>query len=328
MPLDTLATPCSPFHIVRAARDYTLHPYRLSDSAFSTLRLCQRKFQLDRMLENVDRDEQISRSARSPEAIRGQAYGAGVQAYMLTGSMDLAIYEAWQNYWPMEEAPPKTFEGRVLNNLLQSKEAMDRLRAEYEVAIFNEQPAIELSFRLNLDDLWYYVGYIDLVLRHRETGEYGVLEVKSTYSTLQDLRPMYQYSGQALGYSIILDQIAGAEQTTFTTPYFVCREHTKDFVPDIYIFPFQRTLLDRFKWFLTLGMDLQSLNRMKELSHFPQRHEGCLSYGRICPHFGLCGLTATDRPKEIPTDKNVYQFVYDLGEVIENHVARIQKATA
>lgn len=322
MPLDTITS--TPYHhIQRAARDYTLHPYRLSDSAFGTLHLCQRKFQLDRLLENVDREAQIGRGFLSPEAIRGQAYGAGVQAYMLTGDMDAALFEAWQNYWPMEENPPKTFEGRVLNNLVQSKEAMDQLRRQYQVAVFDGQPALELSFRLNLDADWYYVGYIDVVLQDKQTGEYGVLEVKSTYSTLQDLRPMYQYSGQALGYSIVLDQIAGSNQTTFSTPYFVCREHTKDFVPDIYIFPFARTLLDRFKWFLTLGMDLQTLNRMKELNHFPQRHEGCISYGRVCPHFGLCGLTASDRPRAIPVDRNVYQFEYDLSTVIEDHVKRI-----
>jgi hypothetical protein len=307
--------------ITRPPRDFTIHPYRLSDSAINTLLECERHFQIDRLLQNVER----GKFERSPETVRGQAYGVGIQTYMLTGDMDQALFDAWQAYWPMLEDPPKTFEAKTLNNLQCSKEALDRLRNEYAVAIFDGEPAIELSFRLNLDSKWYYVGYIDLVLQHKETGVYGVLEVKTTGSKYKDLRPMYQYSGQALGYSIILDQIAGAEQTEFTTPYLVCQDSpTKDtWTPNVHLFPFKWALLDRFKWFMTRALDLQRLNMMLELNMFPQRQKGCLAYGRICPHFGLCSLTAGDQMREIPEDKNVYQFVYNLEEVIADHVKRI-----
>lgn len=302
-------------------RDYTIHPYRLSDSTWDTLDLCERRFQLDRMIANLDRDVAVRQG--SPEMVRGSAYGVGVQSYMLHGDMDLALYEAWQAYWPMLENPPKTFEARTLNNLLASREAMDKLREEYEVAIFNDKPAIELSFRLNLDDKWYYVGYIDIVLLHRKEKFYAVFECKTTGFNHTDLTPLYRYSGQALGYSIILDQIAGAEQTDFTTLYFVCRDHPKNFIPDIYTFPFKKTLLDRFKWFMTLGMDLNHLNSMMELDMFPLRKKGCVSYGRVCPHFGFCHMTAGDKPRAIPEDTNTYQFVYNLQDVIEDHVKRI-----
>lgn len=303
------------------ARDYAIHPYRLSDSTMDTLNLCERRFHLDRMVANTERDVQARQG--SPETVRGHAFGVGVQSYMLHGDIDLALYETWQAYWPMLENPPKTFEARTLNNLLACKEIMDKLRSEYRVATFNGQPAVELSFRLNLDERWYYVGYIDLVLQHIQEGTYAVFECKTTGFNHTDLTPLYRYSGQALGYSIILDQIAGAEQTDFTTLYFVCRDHPKNFVPDIYTFPFKKTLLDRFKWFMTLGMDLNHLNSMMELGMFPMRKKGCVAFGRVCPHFGFCHMTAGDKQREVPTDSNTYQFVYNLQEVIEDHVKRI-----
>jgi len=255
--------------------------------------------------------------------VRGTAYGVGVQIYMWTGDMERAIYETWLAYDPEVEDPPKTFMAKTINNLLQSREKLDELRKSYEVAEFNNQPAIELSFRLNLDTKWYYVGYIDLVLRSKLSGLYGVLEVKTTGNARNDLTPLYQNSGQALGYSIILDQIAGADQATFETPYLVCRDLYKGWIPDVQIFPFKRTLMDRFKWFLSLGMDLERLNNMLALNHFPMRQKGCLAYGKVCPHFGFCSMTATDKYIEAPEDKSEYQFIYNLTDVIADHVRRI-----
>lgn len=306
----------------RPPRDYSIHPYRLSESTINTLILCERRFELDRLVLN----QEITNKGRSmsPENVRGLSYGTGVQAYMLTGDMDYAVYEAWLAYWPKLEDPPKTFQSRVLNNLIQSKGRLDKLREEYDVAIFNDEAAIELSFRLNLDDKWYFVGYIDLVLQHKTTKAYGVLEVKTTWNWRQDLQPMWKYSGQALGYSIILDQIAGAEQSAFDTPYLVCQELKDNFIPAIHVFPFKKTLQDRFKWFLTLGEDLKRLNTMMELKHFPQRSGGCLAYGKVCPHYDFCGMSG-DRYREPGEDKNVYQFTYNLDEVIIDHVRRIKK---
>lgn len=303
-------------------RDYTVHPFRLSDSSRNLLLECERHFQLDRMLEN-----RMQRGEATPEQVRGSAYGVGVQTYLTTGDMERAIFDCWQAYWPQLDNPPKVYQERTINNLIQSKGRLDELRAQYSVAVFHDQPACELSFRLNLDDRWYYVGYIDVVLQNRETGQYGVLEVKTTSARYKDVRPMYQNSGQALGYSIIIDQVAGAEQATFTTPYFVCQDNPSESSvdPTIHIFPFKWTLVDRFKWFATLKLDIERLNMMDSLGIFPQRSKGCLAFGRTCPHFGTCGLTAADKMRAIPEDKNYYQFIYNLEEVIADHVRRIDQ---
>lgn len=305
------------------SRDYTTHPYRLSDSARSTLRACERRFQLDRLLVSANVDVSVSKS--SPETVRGTAYGAGVQTYLLTGNMDKAIYDCWLAYSPMLENPPKTFLSRTLNNLLQSKPVLDGIRKKYKIAVFNDQPAIELSFRLNLDDRWYYVGYIDAVLQDLTTGIYGVFECKTTSAYYKDLTPLYRYSGQALGYSIILDQVTGSSQSSFTTDYLVCRDISPtNFVPEVHLFPFKWTLLDRLKWFFTLQMDVDQLNTMDQHELFPQRKEGCIQYNKVCPHFGFCELTSSDKKRPVPEDKNDYQFTYNLEEVITDHVSRIK----
>jgi hypothetical protein len=271
----------------------------------------------------VNAEASVRSSSSTPETVRGQAYGTGIQSYLLHGDMERALFDCWLAYVPQLEDPPKTFQARTLNNLLQSKSTLDGIRNRYEVAIFHGEPAIELSFRLNLDERWYYVGYIDAVLREKATGIYGVFECKTTAMWLKDLTPLYRYSGQALGYSIILDQIAGQDQSSFQTPYLVCRDLRESFIPEIFLFPFQWNLMDRLKWFFTLRLDVERLNTMDRFDLFPQRKEGCLKYNKVCPHFGTCQMTGSDRKREIPEDKNEYQFTYQLDEVIKDHVERI-----
>lgn len=304
-------------------RDYTTHPYRLSDSTFDTLHACERRFQLDRMLINAT--VQAATSRGTPETVRGTAYGAGVQSYLIHGNMDRAIYDCWLAYTPMLEDPPKTFLSRTLNNLKQSQPVLDGIRKLYRIATFHDEPAVELSFRLNItENKWYYVGYIDAVLQEIATGVYVVFECKTTAAHYRDLTPLYRYSGQALGYSIILDQIAGQDLGSFATDYLVCRDlKAPNFVPEVQLMHFKWTLLDRLKWFFTLQMDVDKLEVMHTTELFPLRKNGCLRYGKVCPHFGFCHMLGGDTPRPIPQDKNEYSFTYNLEEVIANHVARI-----
>lgn len=306
------------------ARAHEVHPYRLSEHTISLLNSCERKFQLNRMLK-------IERTDLGPSVplVRGAAWGVAVAHYMIHGDFNAALFELWRAYDPeIGDEAKKIFLWRAVNNFICCKDAMDRLREEYEVAYFNGKPAAELSFRLDLDDKWHFVGYIDLVLRRRADSIYVVFEVKTTTYNLHDLAPVYKNQGQALGYSIAIDKIVGENQSRYGVLYFVCRDkqdsELRNFIPDVYVFNFNRSLLDRLRWFYTLELDRQRLNTMLEVGVFPMRGNSCVSFNRACEHFGTCNTTAADIPRPIPEEEVEYDFRYKLDEVIADHLERVK----
>jgi len=301
------------------------NPHQLSYSLLGDFHECERKFQLNRLLLNPSIHEREERSWH----LRGTAYGAGVQTYILTGDLTLSKFITWLAYYPEIEdldRVPTISQGRTINNIDLSQDKLDQIRNRYEVAIFNGKPAIELKFKVIIDKNWFYTGHIDIVLFDKELKIYTVLEVKTTLYKMADLRPMYQNSAQALGYSIILDKIVGAEQNQFGTLYLVCRDkNNKDFIPDIEIFPFGKTIIDRLKWFYTLGMDVERLNKMNELGLFPMRGHSCIKFGKVCTHFGFCSTSAGDIQKQDQEDKQDYDFVFNLQDIIDDHLRRLPK---
>ena len=78
---------------------------RLSHSALSTLLVCERKFQLDRLLEGSPDKEEY------PATVFGKAFGEGVSTYLITQDQDLSLFKAWLGYWPILEDDKRTEEG-------------------------------------------------------------------------------------------------------------------------------------------------------------------------------------------------------------------------
>lgn len=288
---------------------------RLSHSSLQTLHTCERKFQLDKLLvTEVEKEE-------SEHFSFGHAFGAGVATYLVTQDANRAMFEAWLAYWPEIETDKKSV-ARCIAALEVAFPRLDTILIDYEIAVFNGAPAVELSFKVTTDEDYYFVGHIDAVLRNRYTGQYIVFECKSTGLQLFDLSPLYQNSGQALGYSIALDRIAGKELSSYGVIYFVA-QLPKDFVPKIQVFEWGKTLSDRLNWFISLSLDIKHLVEMRELGVYPKRGESCLQYNRPCKHFSTCTLHSADRLKPIEEDTIEYQFTYSLQELIDDHVRRV-----
>lgn len=302
---------------------------RLSESAQELLHLCERKFQLERLLIGEQQRIRINNEFFS----RGHAFGKGVQVYMITQNMDLALYQAWLAYYPEIESPTegvgknKVTQIRTLHLLLCAQQAMDLLLEQYEVVSFKGKPAAELGIKIDIDETYYFVGFIDLVLRNRATGRYVVLDMKATGSWKEQIEVLYKNSGQLIGYSIGLDAIVGEELAEYDVMYFVCQD-SNPLPKDIkyHILPFKKTLKDRLKWFLSLGIDVERIKLMRELNIFPQRGSACNSFNKTCPHFGLCGMTEADEEAEDVEDpyekKGLYSFVYNMQDLIEDHMRR------
>lgn len=290
---------------------------RLSHSALDVLHTCERKFQLDRLLVGSP-DKQDW-----PSTVFGKAFGAGVASYLAYQDIDKAIFACYMAYHPVLE-DDKRSETIAINMLLAAIPQLDNLLLEWEVLAVKDKPAIELSFRLGIDHKFYFVGYIDLVLKNIWNGRSAILEVKTTALALHDLSPLYQNSGQALGYSIVLDKILGEDQSEYDVLYLVGQLGAGNgYQPKVSLQTYPKTLQDRLSWFITLGMDVERLHYMLDNNVFPLRGSNCLQYMKPCAHLGTCNLHGFDEYKPEEEDTIVYDFNYEINEVIENHIARI-----
>lgn len=292
---------------------------RLSFSTMDLVHSCERKYQLEKLLAGSKRQE-------SEHLSFGTAYGAGVARYLETQDQDQALWAAFLAYTPLVESEKKSLL-RCMQAMLASFASLDNLLQEWELVYFQDKPATELSFRIDIDEEYYYVGYIDAVLRNRFTGVHCVFECKTTGLLLQDISPLYKHSGQALGYSVVLDKICGQNLSSYSVLYFACQLGKGFSDVTVHVMPFKKTLLDRLNWFIVLGLDVEHLHRMQGLSIYPRRYDACLRFNRPCRHFGTCHLHSFDQeaaPEE--EDLTEYQFCYHLEELIADHLQRIQAA--
>lgn len=287
---------------------------RLSHSSLNLLNTCERKFQLEKLLA-------APRETESPHFSFGHAYGIGVATYLATKDKDRSIYECWKAYWPIAENESKT-QGRAIACLMNSFRKLDSVLDEYDVAEFKNAPAVELSFKLNITPGIYFVGHIDVVLKNKFTNKFVVLEVKHTGLQLTDIAALYKNSGQALGYSIALDEIAGSEQNEFGVIYCVS-QLGKNFKQETHILPFYKTLSDRLDWFVSLGLDVQRIEEMQKINIFPKRGESCVKYNKPCFHYGICDFHTGETDAIEKEDNIKYTFEYELDKLIEHHIERI-----
>lgn len=290
---------------------------RLSNSTMDVINKCERFFQIEKLLDGTPiRDE-------TEHTIFGSAYGIGAASYLEYQDRDRALYETWMAYYPVLESEKKSEMG-CLNALVSAFDRLDEVLEEYELVFFEGKPATELSFCILTGSKYYFVGYIDAVLRHKFSGKYLVIDFKTTGLNLTDLTPLYKNSAQLIGYSIILDAIVGEDYAEYEVGYEVMRIGKKLLsTPDSYYF--KKTLSDRLDWFLALSMDIERLSRMEELEFYPKRGTSCLSFNRPCKYLDICGLSTINIPKPDEQDEKEYQFYFNLDSLIETHINRINR---
>lgn len=297
---------------------------RLSHTTMGLLFDCERKFQLFRLLEG-----ERSKSTNENFCF-GHAYEAGCVTYFLTGDKDKAIFDCYMAYHGIEDGciaipqSTKKNEFTACSLVVSSFSALDNLRDDWEIAVFNDKPAVQLSFKIIIDDIFYYVGYVDIVLQHRYTGRYAVLDFKTTGRNLKVLDPIYMNSDQLIGYSVVLDAIVGKDEMDYDVYYFVGQITSPDgYTTSTNSLVFPKSLKDRLDFFITLGMDVKRIRDMMEIGVFPMRGGSCLKFNRPCSEFGTCGLHSLDVPKKEEPDETDYQFTFNLNDLIKDHIERI-----
>lgn len=299
--------------------------FRLSHSTNDILKRCERKFQLMCLIPSLGEDQ----AGMYADLPFGTSVGTGIQEYIRTGDLDKAFFAGFMAYSPVVEDDPKKYSRKYIERAMFCIEAMankwDTL--PYRLLEFNGQPAIEVSFKIVLNEHGdYYCGHMDAAIWNEEKDLPGVIEIKTTGMSREDLSPLYKFSPQATGYSSILDVIMQQETNNFESTYFVAHLIRGSEWPDIKVLPYQKTRLDRMNWMMTVIMDLKHAIDCYENNFWPQRFQECLAYNRPCQYLETCNLSSwNDEQEAIGNEfgmsynaKTDWQFEFNLKDIFEH----------
>lgn len=254
----------------------------LSYSILQTLHACPRKYELETVQGvTAEEDENI-------DFAMGHAVGHGIQQALLGKERDSIILEMFL-LWYVDLELANFRKGKSFWHAVMAVDKFIAIKDEYfagwEVAVFNNKPAIELNFKIEILGGYAYQGHIDLVLHHPETDAYKILEIKTTsFNNLHEA--VYKNSAQALGYSIVLDQIAPGV-SNYEVTYLAYKTGVKEYE----VFDFIKSSLSRAVWIKQLLLDLDIIEHYKREGFFPMRGESCYSFFRPCKYFGICELS-------------------------------------
>ena len=276
-----------------AARNVT------SYSKLLTLHECPRKFELD-MLDKAKPNVEVDEFApqENLDFAFGHAVGSGIQTYAATENLQaaqFAAFLAWRAPWDAEKFDKRGVRaGKSLNWALYAVEKFQSFWAntfqEWEVLrLPTGKLGAELEFAVDTGDGFTYVGHIDLVLRHKESGRLAVWEGKTQGGASVD-EAVHGNSYQALGYSVVVDALSkqfGLPQADYEVYYIVYSSSSKEFT----LLPFTKNLTQRAEWLQSILLDHAMINKYFDLGFFPKRGNSCVNkFGRRCHWYGTCGL--------------------------------------
>lgn len=283
---------------------------RLSYSSNLLQHACPRKFQL----KCLGADKVEHESSNITFAF-GHVVGEGIQNLLMRKDWNevvMAAFKGWHaDLFAENEKQKKSFFSAIYC-LMQFRSLLDSgFLDEYEVAIFDGKPAAELSFRIHFP-FTTFRGHVDLVLRHRITGELLVLEIKTSSANYVQ-GSAYKNSSQALGYSVILDKIE-AGSTSYGVLYLVYLTKLHRFET----FEFPKTYHQRALWIRDRVVDeAQVVRLIKEEGNYgiwPMHGESCNSFGRDCEYMDICHLSTEHQMKPLNA-KHLLDINRDTGEV-------------
>lgn len=285
---------------------------------------CPRKFQLKCLGAQREPDELSNITFAF-----GHIVGDGLQNILLGKPWEEVVFKAYLGWhadlFAANEKQSKDF-FKALYCLQQFNSLVEGgFLDEYEVAFFEGKPAAELSFRIHFPNSTFR-GFVDLVLRHKITGELVVLELKTT-SANYIRASSYKNSAQAIGYSVVLDKIE-PDNTSYGVIYLCYLTKGQKFE----IFEFPKTYHQRSLWIRDRLNDESEIVKLAQeegnYGIWPMHGESCYSFGRDCEYMDSCHLSTENQMvslneehyKDINRDTKeeaTYQFEIQLSELLE-----------
>jgi len=258
----------------------------------------------------------------------GTAVGIGIQS-ILEGKTEsqviLDVFLAWdvdlldsnpkqkKSIWEAIFAAQRFFNVRLTHTL-----------KDYELVYYKGKPAVELGFKIQLDNGYSYRGFLDAVLQHKVTKEALVLESKT--SSIKPDSAQYKNSGQAIGYSIVLDTLF-PELSSYKVLYMIYYTKAREYVE----MPFTKTLLQRALWLQDLLLDVDKLKLYEEYNSYPMHGESCFNFFKPCEYIGLCTLsldrlikpiTAHNWQKLEDNEAEAYDFTVDFYDLVTDQIKK------
>ena len=301
----------------------------LSHSAIQLFRSCPRKFELDRLYGSLKKDENTIHTAY------GSALGAGIQSLLETHSIDQASLTAFRN-WSigLDEVNVKAYKSfpQVINALkIFHRDFLPEFQ-DWELAYItvdskgNPKPAAELSFSIDLPLGYHYRGFLDAVLKHKKTGKYRVLEIKTTGSRFVD-EANYANSFQGVGYSVVLDRIATEGYSDYEVLYLVYKTFNQTYET----YPFLKLQSHRINWLTDLILVVEQIELYKRSRRFSTNGDSCKAFGRLCRFFEECNYSNESifRGAEIINvdtfDHSAFDFNFTYEELLMNQSNQLKK---
>lgn len=290
------------------------HDPRLVRTSYSgnlSMHSCPRKHQLKCLGTRREADENSEITFAF-----GHVVGQGIQDIIIGKSWDEVIFEAFRGW----HAPFEAANERQKKSITEAVHCLQQFQAlwnsgflnEYEIAEFDGRPASELSFEIQFPHTKFR-GFVDIVLRHKITGELLVLEIKTT--SMKYIKPSaYKNSAQAIGYSVILDKIETG-CTSYGVMYLVYMTHQCSFET----FEFPKTFHQRALWLRDRIIDEEFIVKLiREEGNYgiwPMYGESCNSFGRDCEFMDVCHLDTRNLMEPL-REKHFIDRSYDTGQKV------------
>lgn len=280
---------------------YGIDELRISHSSRQLFKSCPRKLEFRKFLSHTGWDDSIA-------AAVGRALHEGYQEYLVSKNIDRAMFKMMAAYpidmcanpmwkYSMEECYA------TLQKLCQSGHLID-----YELATIRQpsgvvSSAIEVpaSIRLKGFNLKndghvfidrpnyipvFYDMYIDAIMFGKLTGEYIIVDLKSTKQDLSKSVYRFQFDDQLLPYALVLESILGRNIDTLTFKYLVVYVDIQN--PEVKLFEFNKSRHDIQEWARGLLMDVMNIKSMYNMRWFPRNGNSCLSFSRPCTYWDDC----------------------------------------
>lgn len=260
----------------------------LSYSSLKTLHSCPRKFELEKKTDQLD---DLEVTDQNVTFAFGHTVGIGVQSLFEGKALPNVLMDMFM-MWRLDIFAENEKKGKSFWLAIQAIKYLEMQMpffSEYELVYYmdkegNHRPAIELGSIIACPDGFFFRGYIDVVLRHKLTGEITVIEVKTTGSR-EAKEAEYRNSAQALGYSVVLDSIVPGH-SSYQVIYLVYSSTSQEWE----ILPFEKTLVQRARWIQDILLDIERIKMYHNVGYYPMYGESCFEYFRECQFYGSCHL--------------------------------------
>jgi len=205
------------------------------------------------------------------------------------------------------------------------------LLSDYELLTWQGKPATELSFHVDLGDGFSERGFLDMVLKHKETGSVLCVEIKTDSSKYKVHEAKYGNSPQSLGYSIVLDQISPGT-SSYDVLYIVYFSELLEYE----LHRFTKSPLAKAEWLQNAIMATQIVKLYDSAGTFPKHGQNCLAWNKPCRYYGVCNLsdsillntiTEAEVAQIVKENKEKYQIQLHINDVITGQLNLLESST-